>query len=244
MKKNRRARASRLLTIPLAVALMAPIAACNAHNDEMVLDLSWPSSFYAQGFPTDLRNDNGHIRVGDFPRPLHLFTLTYKNQIANSNFGYSPAMPLYMQFGSSFQTSAALTSLSATDFASAQSPVQVIDIDPETPDYGQRFPLQISVTHAADTYRPANLLQVRPVGKPLRENTTYALITTKNFAANAGTTQPNRILQALLSGKNPWILNPLTLPADAARAQKVYAPLHQFLTSNGVNSADIIGATV
>lgn len=240
-------RIRRMLSIPLALALIAPLTACNAdwlNNEEMVLDISWPSGFFAQGFPTDLRNHDGNINVSDFPRPLNLFSLTYKLQLTQTDFGYSPAMPLYMQFESGFAGAADIAALNAVAFAAPDAPVQLIDIDPDSPDYGARFPLQIDITAAADLYRPKNLLQVRPVGKPLRENTTYALIATRQLAANATTIQPNRVLTALLEGRNPWLINPLMLPSDAARARTVYAPLQQFMSRHGIHSSDIIGATV
>ncbi len=247
MHRNSHTRVLRTLITSLLFTGLAPLTVCNAdaaRNDEMVLELSRPSGFFAQGFPTDLRNHQGRIDVHDFPRPLNLFTLTYRKQIARTDFGYSPAMPLYLQFESGFQPSAAAAGLTATEFASADAPVQLIDIDPDSPDYGQRFPLQISITQQADQYRPAKLLQVRPVGKPLRENTTYALLVTRDFAANAQDIKSNPELDALLEGRNPRTINPALRASDAAKAQQVYGPLHDFIASHSINSADIIGATV
>jgi hypothetical protein len=236
-----------LLRNTFLTSLISLSIGCNAgslENDEMVLQISWPSGFFAQGFPTDLRNDNGKIDVSDFPRPLQLFSLTYKYLISHTDFGYSPAMPLYMQFGTEFQTAAAIDLMSAAQFESEQSPVQLIDIDQDSPDYGRRYPLDIAVTQEKDAYRPANLLQVRPVGKTLRENTTYALIATRDFAANSNNIEPNPVLTALLEGRNPWLVHPWMLPADASRTRQVYAPLEAFLLDQGIHAGDVIGATV
>jgi len=210
----------------------------------MVLKISWRDGFFSQGFPTDLRNDNNKIDVTDFPRPLQLFSLTYKNLLGKTDFGYSPAMPLYMQFETGLEMSATMDILTPTDFVDVDAPVQVIDIDPDSPDYGTRYPLTIALTQEADQYRPQNLLQVRPVGKPLRENTTYALVVKREFAANATSVEPNTVLTALLKGRNPWFVNPLLLPGEALDARAAYAPLAQFISANNWQPEDVIGATV
>lgn len=229
------------------IPLLSLSVGCNAgwqNDEEMVLKISWRDGFFSQGFPTDLRNDNNKIDVTDFPRPLQLFSLTYKNLIGKTDFGYSPAMPLYMQFETGLEMSATMDMLTPTDFVDVDAPVQVIDIDPDSPDYGTRFPLTIALTQEADQYRPQNLLQVRPVGKPLRENTTYALVVKREFAANATSVEPNTVLTALLKGRNPWFVNPLLLPGEALDARAAYAPLAQFISANNWQPEDVIGATV
>ena len=225
--------------------LLALVAACNANDDEeMILKLSWRDGFFSQGFPTDLRNNNNRIDVGGFPRSLQLFSLTYTHQIKQTDFGYSPAMPLYMQFGTGLEMATHVSDLAPTYFANQIAPVQVIDIDPDSPDYGTHYPLAIAMTTEADQYRPQNLLQVRPVGKPLRENTTYAMVVLRDFASNAAEVEPNPELTALLEGRNPWSVNPLLLWTDAARAKQVYAPLAEYIAAQDLVVDDIIGATV
>ncbi|MEE2733552.1 MAG: hypothetical protein VYA55_22210 [Pseudomonadota bacterium] len=239
----------------LALTSLMLTGGCNADvgDDQMVLKISWRDGFFSQGFPTDLRkddlqNNDQRIDVSGFPRPLQLFSLTYTHQIRHQAFGYSPAMPLYMQFGTGLQRAAHVDDLAPVDFASDTAPVQVIDIDPASPDYGTRYPLAIAMTAKPDQYRPQNLLQVRPVGKPLREQTTYALVVLREFAQQADSIQPNPELTALLQGHNPRTVNPLLLPGDARRAQQVYAPLAQFIEAHSnaptMEAADIIGATV
>lgn len=232
------------LKFMLIVPLIALALGCNASDQEMVLKISWRDGFFSQGFPTDLRNDNNHIDVGGFPRPLQIFSLTYTHQIGKVDFGFSPAMPLYMQFGTGLDMAAQVSALAPVDFADALAPVQVIDIDPDSPDYGTRYPLAIAMTAEADQYRPQNLLQVRPVGKPLREDTTYAMVVLRGFAGNAADVEPNAELSALLEGRNPWYVNPLLLLGDAKRARQVYTPLAEFIASNDMVVEDIIGATV
>lgn len=231
------------LTVPVLTLAMG----CQAgwlNDEEMVLKISWRDGFFSQGFPTDLRNDDNEIDVRDFPRPLQLFSITYKYLIGHTDFGFSPAMPLYMQFESGLSVAPHIAAMAATDFDSAAAPVQVVDIDPDSPDYGTRYPLSVAVTTEADQYRPSNLLQVRPIGKPLRENTTYAMIVSREFASNSASVEPNSELTALLKGNNPWFVNPLLLPGEARHARDVYAPLAQYISANDIPVDDIIGATV
>ncbi|MEQ1729585.1 MAG: hypothetical protein ABL982_14530, partial [Vicinamibacterales bacterium] len=55
--------------------------------------------------------------------------------------------------------------------------VQFIDIDPASPEFGRRFPVDTSFTGEAISYRPASLLAVTPVlGFPRRESTLYGVI--------------------------------------------------------------------
>ncbi|RLU03528.1 MAG: hypothetical protein D9N11_03690 [Ketobacter sp.] len=232
------------LKFVFVLPLFALAVGCNANDQEMVLKISWRDGFFSQGFPTDLRNDDNRIDVGGFPRPLQLFSLTYTRQVEQYDFGYSPAMPLYMQFGSGLAMAEHIDTLNPTEFASELAPVQVIDIDPDSPDYGARYPLAVAMTTEADQYRPQNLLQVRPVGKPLRENTTYAMVVLRDFAGNAAEVEPNPELTALLEGRNPWSVNPLLLWTDAARARQVYAPLAEFIAAQDLAVGDVIGATV
>jgi hypothetical protein len=135
-------------------------------------------NFYANGFPTDLRVDNqGKVDLSDFPRQSHSLTRKYVETIDRLSNHYHTVMPVYLPFTNDID----VDSLSSwdLDYASPESPIQLIDVDPASKEYGRRFPLSISITRMVDKYRPRHLLQVLPsMGVPLRPNTTYALIVT------------------------------------------------------------------
>ena len=193
--------------------------------------------FYVNGFPTNLRRlDDGSVDISDFPRQIHWLTQHYVQRIQESRSGYPTIMPVYLPFSGAIDI-AAMSSWDG-DYAAADAPIQLIDIDPESAQYGRRFPLQLSVTRYADSYRPPHLLQVLPtLGITLQPNTTYALIVTD---------------QTPLSGDQQWQQNPQLTAAlqqtddggISARARAVYAPLRAFLAPTDIDPARIMGATV
>lgn len=68
---------------------------------------------------------------------------------------------------------------SAAASLEADASVFLVDIDPRSPERGRRFPIDVTVTVAADRYAPENLLAAVPVfGFVRRERTRYALVVT------------------------------------------------------------------
>ncbi len=197
-------------------------------------------NFYTNGFPTDLRlQDDGSVNINDFPRRFHLLTNAYVNGIKKhiNIGGYHTVSPIYIPFTGAIDV-AALPDWDP-DYAQADSPIQVVDVDPSSPEYGRRFPLEISMTQKADSYRPVNLLQIIPtLGINLRPNTTYAAFVTDQVPLPEGNTlEQNDQLAGLL---NP---SQATVPLSN-RAVEVYGPLRDYLMQQGVSAGSIIGATV
>lgn len=195
-------------------------------------------NFYANGFPTDLRRDElGNIDITDFPRQIHWLTERYINNIPHMTNGYHTVMPVYLPFAAAIDMKA--MSRHDTDYTDPDSPVQLIDVDADSPQYGRRFPLQLSQTRMPDSYRPQHLLQAIPTfGVGLRPNTTYALI-----VSNA----------TPLRGLNAWEQHPqlaaVLMPSsqDIAIAESVsavYQPLRDFLAQQAIDPHTIVGATV
>ena len=84
------------------VACVSVLALAGCYEDkQMVLDLN-SKDFYAQGFPSDLRQDaDGRIDMAGFLNPLlavNPLLIHYRNFIASEVRGFSPDMPLYMKF--------------------------------------------------------------------------------------------------------------------------------------------------
>ncbi len=205
---------------------------------EMKVDLGNPDSFYTNGFPTDLRiKDNGHIDLSLFPSTDHNLTSLYVTEIENRIKGYSPSMPVYLPFTGPLDT----RSLPHDDLAYAQpgSPIQLVDISPESTEYGRLFPLKVSMTWQKDSYRPVHLLQVLPtLGLNLRANNTYALIVTDQIPVYEGhTLTQNPVLGKLLSQE---------VPGDGVtfKALRVFEPLRKWLQTSSLKAENIIAATV
>ena len=119
-------------------------------------------NFFTNGFPTNLRvKPDGKVDISDFPRRYHLLTNAYVNAINDDVTGYSPLLPIYIPF-----TAPILTDLLPTDemaYTQPDAPVQLVDVDPNSPEYGRRFPLTLKMNLTQDQYRPADLLEVLPL---------------------------------------------------------------------------------
>ncbi len=234
----------------LLLASLVALSGC-VEDRQMVLELSgshgkW--SFYDQAFPTDLRiSADGHPVVGDFPVRADAPLLnSYVKVIEEDAVGFSPETPIYIRFAGEYEAGDLNFPADAGATVFSSSPVQLLDVDPESPYRGERYPVEVTFNYEQDEYRPASLLQARPVGAFLNEGTTYALIVTRNAAAGeyADDLVPNPVLKALLEGRSPRDEEPFLSRRKAERAQAVYAPLADQLAYEGISPDDIIGATV
>jgi hypothetical protein len=217
----------------------------------MVLELSGTAdkwSFYNQAFPSDLRIDrNGQPVVGDFPvRSVAPLLTSYVKVIEEDTYGFSPESPIYMRFDGEYEAEDLNFPADPGATLLSDSPVQLLDVDPDSPHRGQRYPIEVTFNYEADEYRPASLLQARPVGTFLNEDTTYALIVTRNAAAEEyrDDLEPNAVLNALLEGRSPRDEKPFLSRRKAQRAMDVFAPLVAQLAQEGIAAEDVIGATV
>ena len=242
---------------PALLALALVLAACGGSDVrpvEMKMDLSGgnPYSsptlnsfndgrFFHNGFPTDLRRSaqTGRIDLSDFPRRLHPFTALYLDAIQNRirPTGYPMVMPVYLPLTGPVDV-AALPGADR-DYTLASAPIQVVDVDADSVEFGRRFPLQVSLTTRVDPYRPADLLQILPtLGVTLRPNTTYAAFVTAAAPLRSGYTwQQNRQLEALLS---PGLTN----TGVPQQARERFAQLRAYLQQQGIAAQQVMAATV
>lgn len=205
---------------------------------EMQFDLARTGQgFYANGFPTDLRRQpDGHLDLHDFPRQHHGLTRLYVEAIQQDDIGYSTLQPVYLPFTGPLAAERLPTSPEA--YLQPDAPIQLIDIDPDSPEVGRRFPLEVAVTARADVYRPAHLLQVLPVlGLNLRPDTQYALIATQALpvAASRALKQADALTR-LLGDQSPALAE--------QSAWTLFAPLRDWLQQEGIATQGIVAATV
>ena len=232
----------RLVLSAFVAFAMFAVSGCNFPGGNS-MQMSLPgfessSGFFANGFPTDLRVDaDGKVDLADFPRQGHSLTRKYLATIGSISNRYHTVMPIYIPFRRDIDTDA-LSSWDL-DYATSDSPIQLIDVDSGSPEYGRRFPVSVSVTRKADQYRPTHLLQVIPtMGVPLRPNTTYALIVTNETPLKEiNYWQQDEQLAAVLG------VDGVGLDLDQS-VVNVYAPLRSYLADEGVDPASIVGATV
>lgn len=102
----------------------------------------------------------------------------------------------------------------------------------------RRFPLWVTMTWQADSYRPNHLLELLPsIGLNLRPNTTYAAIVTDRMPVlEGGQLQQNGTLRLLLNAREN--------NGVPASARATFAPLRDWLAANGVAADSIMAATV
>jgi hypothetical protein len=169
------------------------------------------------------------------PRGEQFVDLNYR--LAESDpKGFSPTGAIYFPF------SDLVNALPGGPAASLfnDSPVFLVDVDPGSADRLSRHPIFTSVTQSADSFRPANLLQLLPVpGRGLKVNTTYAAVVLRRLGAPGGVAHLGQSpeLTELLAGRTP------ATPQGPALAS-AFAPLQSALFDMGVHPQDVAAATV
>lgn len=197
-------------------------------------ELHW----YDAPWPSDLRRDaDGTIHVAGFYNPHKTIILdTYIKDGKGLLKGFSPAAMGYLRFSAEIDT----TLLPATPQASLDpaSSVQLIDVDPASPERGKRKLLQTFWRKDEGVYWLPNTLAAGPaLGWPLRPKTKYAIVVTKNLlAADGKPIVPSVDLEEVLGVKPPG--------AKTQAAHDLFAPAIDEIAKAGIAAADIVHFTV
>jgi pimeloyl-ACP methyl ester carboxylesterase len=132
-------------------------------------------SFVAHPFPSDALLRGGGIDLRHFPNPTQSSTLEdYLSIISAETDGFGVSTPMYLGFSD------------AIDTGSLDDAVRLVDVDPDSPERGRRFPLTFQYREERTLYLPPHTLAILvPFGIPLRPSTTYALIATEELDAEA-----------------------------------------------------------
>lgn len=246
--------------LSLGLSLCTLAAGCGQAEPEVGVTALWvlpggPSEtpdtdFFAQPFPSDLRLRPGTAGapagydLTRLPRPLGQ-PGKYVESLDGQILGAGTGAAVYFRLaGALDQTSLPGRAAQTLD---KDAPVQIVDITPGSPTFGQRAPVLLAFHTEGNKFIGPNWLTVQPVaGIPLREKTTYAAILTRRLRAVDDSVmpavsrplQPDLDLQALLAAE---------VPAGAAMqaAWQAYAPLRAFLDrGDGVTRDDVASATV
>lgn len=136
------------------------------------------AGFYNFPYPNDLRlGPGGFLDLSGFPNPLGATFLTTNLPIMESRTkGFGTSSGIYLAFDGPLDGSL----LPDPDNSRLPgSPVFLMDVDPGSPQQGNRWPLVLSFNTATTTYLPANVLVAIPYpGIPMRPDTQYALVLT------------------------------------------------------------------
>jgi hypothetical protein len=188
-------------------------------NTQVMMSFDRVAGFYTAPFPSDdLRKADGTVDLSGFPNPQSATLMAQAITLASLAGGFASSAGIF------FETTAAIDPATLPNLAASTKPAAsafVIGIDPSSPDYLARYP--VNVTFVADSssngpFGVANMLSLVPVqGYPLRPATRYAAVVTDAVkdAAGAALAQSPAVA-ALASGSAPAGMNPSALPTYVA----------------------------
>lgn len=198
-----------------------------------------PVDPFALPWPTDLDRDaDGRLALRGFPSDgVHTLVRQYLTNFRGRLDGYSLQPAIYLRFGGALDpTSFPGSAAQSRDPGSA---LQLVDIDPASPERGRRVPLQWYFREEATRYWPPNTLAVAPVfGFALRPRTRYALVATTDLRGRNGARLVRDPDLDVVLGDGGDV------DAVAGRARMIYRPAAESLASMGVPTARILSLAV
>lgn len=198
--------------------------------------LSDAASFYDLPFPSDLRLDaEGRPDLAGFPNPGRKPVVRKLIENASERRGWPMVPTAYFAFGAAL----APRDLEAVIAASPSAPLQLIDIDPASPERGQRIPVVAGLVKkdgfVAD--RAVSLLSISArAGFVLAPKRSYAFVVRRDLKDASG---------ALLGiPEGLWTLAHGRTPTGTrgAAAAKLHAPLWETLSKFPGTSAEEVAA--
>ena len=192
--------------------------------------------FYDHPWPSDFRRDaDGSVHFGGFYNPFDTILLTdYVQASVGLLDGFSPVASGYLRFTGDIDP----TTLPATPQASLlpTSTVQVVNVDPASPEHGKRHLASLFWQGPAGVYWLKDTLAVAPsLGYPLLRNTKYAIVVTVGVKDTSG----NPV------APSPDLVEVLGTPSARTQAvHDLFAPAVADLASNGVPTSQIAHLTV
>jgi hypothetical protein len=221
-------------TTPIATTALfvAPTAIAELDGDR----------FFEHPFPSDLRREaDGTARFTGWPNPFANALITQYVETTKGLFdGFSPVTPVYLRFTHPIDVG----SLPADPPASLarDAAVQLLDVDPASPERGQRRLVQLHFQETAPagaSYWQPNTLAVMPIlGRPLRTRTRYAAVVTRKIRGKGGgTASPSTDLEEVVGTKAAS-----RPPTEAIRT--LFAPAVAELEAAGIPKSEIVHLSV
>ena len=143
-------------------------------------------AFFDLPYPSDLRRTAaGRLDLTGFPNPssnpILTSYVTYANEVLD---GFSLTPAITFRFSGALKVQAMPT---GPDTRSETSALQLLDVTPESPTYGQRTAVDVTWwgTHPSVYVATNSLTMTAVFGTPLREGTTYAAVVTTALVDNA-----------------------------------------------------------
>jgi hypothetical protein len=148
--------------------------ACGPEPDGPAMVFDEQGDFWATPLPGDHRRaSDGLVTLAGFPNPGGLPVLDdLVGLLDGVATGFAQTGPIYLPFDGSL---AGLDWPDALGSIADDSPVWLVDVDPDSPEQGQRYPIDVAFLEDGGPSGADHLLALLPVqGVPLRPGTTYA----------------------------------------------------------------------
>lgn len=183
-----------LASLALAISV-APLGACSSPTTVHAvfvapasLDELTDEHFFDHPFPSDIRRDpDGSVHLSGMLNPtLNLIVQQYEDATKGLLDGFSPAAAAYFLFDGALAP--ASLPQTPTDALTSSSSLQLVDIDPSSPEHGKRKLIEWYFRGAeGGLYWVPYTLAVAPAhGYPLRPKTRYALVATRAVRSSDG----------------------------------------------------------
>jgi hypothetical protein len=212
---------------------------CPAESDspaayfDLAAGIDADSDFYRLPFPNDIRRTPSGIDLNGHPAPpasLRPPVAARFVEDAAKQRGFSTNPVVYFRFSTAYDSSQ--LSLSS---------VRIVDVTPDSPDYNANSTIAWGGPERESHYACDHWLSLhRPVGTPLRPNTTYAAIVTRRLRTKEGAEfARSGVMDQLLSATRPS-------GGRLATAWDAYAPLRKWVDDPAAEfkTDEILNATV
>lgn len=190
--------------------------------------------FWSVPLPSELRRQSdGTFNLDRWPGPRSSLVTAWLASADARVDGWG------VNAGVFFPLSGAVDVATLPDARAAMTPeasIFFVDVTKGSPEYGRRFPLEVTFTAEAAPFRPANLLAVVPVaGFVRRARTTYAVVVTDAVRDVTG---------APLGRSEAFHAALERLDGADVRAVEALAPLRSFLDESRSERRRVVGGTV
>lgn len=195
------------------------------------------AEFFTLPWPNDIRMDtDGTVNLQGFPANSALVSF-YLSVFDQEIRGWGTNAAVYFRFSASLDASS--LPATAAETLGPDASAYLVDVDPDSPDYATRVPVQVTYSTSAGEYIGSNHLVLRPIaGFTLREATTYAALLGRGVRDSDG--QPLRKDMDFVHVMRDTPVEETALEA----AWLAYAPLRAYLADQGLEPTDVLNAAV
>jgi hypothetical protein len=200
------------------------------------------TAFFDHPWPSDLRRaEDGTVVFTGWPNPTAKPLLEeFLRATEGLLDGFSPTAAIYFRFTSPIDPQTLPADPSAS--TSADSSVQLVDVDPDSPERGTR---RVVMAHWHETsavddasYWPEHTLAIMPVlGQPLRPKTRYAAVVTSRLRGPGGAAVKRSPGLGEALGEAP-------ATEGTARLRELFAPAVTELEAVGIAREEVVHMTV